>query len=212
MIYLILIVILVVVCFYFLYKHERNGVVDDDYIPISNVNSVKPSANNLKTDTLTSIFRIAKNGPNHFKMSLTKEGQLELLMFDIWFGIQALEARDIFLEYDDTQKRVEDYLLNNIQSLGLPLEKKYERIYLLRSVTDGWEREMWGLAQSDYPRTKQYLPAYLYMCFIEEPLKVYADEFLDAKIESIKMSDLADFFKVYVEHQNWLVSEFRKIK
>ena len=94
---------------------------------------------------------------------------------------------------------------------GLPPEKKFERVYLLRCVTDGWEMDMFGLAQSDYPRTKQYLPAYLYMCFIKEPLKVYAEEFLDAKIDALSSSELADFLMVYIDHQNWLVTEFRKI-
>ncbi|MCR5680202.1 MAG: hypothetical protein K6G08_08345 [Prevotella sp.] len=186
--------------------------MDNDYNSISNVSSKEPKTKNTRKDALTSIFRISEKGGDHFKAPLSKEGQLELLMFDIWFGIQSLESRGILLDYEDTQKRIEDYLIKVIQNFGLPSEKKYERVYLLRSVTDGWEREMLGLAQSDYPRTKQYLPAYLYICFIKEPLKVYADEFLEAKIDSLNISDLADFFMVFIEHQNWLVSEFRKIK
>lgn len=203
MIYLILIIILFYACYYLWYKHEEHH--------ISNNSLKEPKTKNTRKGVLTSIFRIAEKGGDHFKAPLSKEGQLELLMFDIWFGIQSLESRDIFLDYEDTQKRIEDYLIKMIQNYGLPAEKKYERVYLLRSVTDGWEREMWGLAQSDYPRTKQYLPAYLYLCFIKEPLKVYTDEVLDSKIDSLNISDLADFFMVYTEHQNWLVSEYRKI-
>jgi hypothetical protein len=163
-------------------------------------------------NTLSSIIRIAEKGSDHFNMKLSKEGRLELLMFDIWFGIQALESRGIYLDYDSTHNKIEEYLTKKIVDWGLPFEKKYERVYLLRCVTDGWEMDMYGLAQSDYPRTKQYLPAYLYMCFIKEPLKVYAEEFIDAKINALSSSELADFLMVYIEHQNWLVTEFRKIK
>ena len=105
-----------------------------------------------------------------------------------------------------------DFFMKKIVDLGLPLEKKYERLYLLRSVDGGWERDMLGLAQSDYPRTKQYLPAYLYMCFIKEPLRVYTEEFLDAKIDALSSSKLANFLMAYIEHQNWLDTEYEKIK
>ena len=35
---------------------------------------------------------------------------------------------------------------------------------------------------------------------------------IDAKIDALSSSELADFLMVYIEHQNWLVTEYRKIK
>ena len=206
MIYLFLIFVFLAFCVYISFKDNKKNSVDND-VPIYNVRGSK----NEGKDILKSIFRIAEKGADHFKMPLSKEGQLELLMFDVWFCLQSLDSKGIFLDYDDTQKRIEDYLIGIIRNFGMPSEKKYERVYLLRCVTEGWERDMFGLAQSDYPRTKQYLPAYLYMCIIKEPLKIYADDILYSKIDSLRASDLADFFMVYIEHHDWLVTELRKI-
>lgn len=209
----LIIFFIVAIGFYLLYRYEKRDTSDvTEYVSVEQ--SYKKQTTSRKgnsANALSSIFQIAEKGADHFDMNLSKEGRLELLMFDIWFGIQALESRDIYLDYDSTQNRIEEYLIKKIVDLGLPPENKLERVYLLRCVTDGWEMDMYGLAQSDYPRTKQYLPAYLYMCFIKEPLKVYAEEFLDKKIDALSSSELSDFLMVYIDHQNWLVTEYRKI-
>lgn len=211
MIYFFLVVLFVAVCLYLLYRHKSNSTKDDDYVPLSNTCSREFVPKKAEKDYLASIFRVAGKGSEHFKMPLSKEGEIELLMFDIWFGIQSLESRGLFVDYKETLNRIENFLISEIQTHGLPSEMKYERVYLLRSVSERWEMEMFGLAQSDYPRTKQYLPAYLYLCFVKDPLKVYVDEVLESIIDSLKTSDLADFFMVYIEHHEWLVSELRKI-
>ncbi len=209
----LIIILVVAIGFYLLYRYEKRDTSDvSDYDSMEQ--SYKKEITSRKGNSskaLSSIIQIAEKGADYFDMKLSKEGRLELLMFDIWFGIQTLESRDIYLDYDSTHNRIEEYLIKKIVEWGLPPERKYERVYFLRSVTDGWEMDMYGLAQSDYPRTKQYLPAYLYMCFIKEPLKVYAEEFLDAKIDALSSSELADFLMVYIDHQNWLVTEYRKI-
>lgn len=214
--YFILILFIIVVGFYLLYRYKkRNPSALADIAPEEPCFKKDTPSQKGKSDSsnvISSIIQIAEEGLDHFDMKLSKEGRLELLMFDIWFGIQALELRNIYLDYDSTHNRIEEYLTKKIVEWGLPPEKKYERVYLLRCVTDGWEKDMYSLAQSDYPRTKQYLPAYLYMCFIKEPLKVYAEEFIGAKINALSSSELADFLMVYIEHQNWLVTEYRKIK
>lgn len=210
----LIIILVVAIGFYLLYRYEKRDTSDvSDYVSMEQ--SYKKEATSRKgnsSNALSSIIQIAEKGADHFDMKLSKEGRLELLMFDIWFGIQALESRGIILDHDSTHNRIEEFLIKKIENWGLPAEKKYERVYLLRCVTDGWEMDMYGLAQSDYPRTKQYLPAYLYMCFIEGPLKVFSEELLDAKIDALSSSKLADFLMVYINHQNWLVTEYRKIK
>lgn len=214
--YFILILFIIAAGLYLLYRNKkRNPSVLTDNVPEEphfKKGSPSKKGKSDSSNILSSIIQIAEKGSDHFDIKLSKEGRLELLMFDIWFGIQALESRDIYLDYDSTHNKIEEYLTKKIVDWGLPPEKKYERVYLLRCVTDGWEMDMYGLAQSDYPRTKQYLPAYLYMCFIKEPLKVYAEESIDAKINALSSSELADFLMVYIEHQNWLVTEYRKIK
>lgn len=214
--YFIIILFIIAVGFYLLYRYKKRNLSTLTNIahqePHFKNGALSQKSKSDNSNVLSSIIQIAEKGSDHFDMKLSKEGRLELLMFDIWFGIQALKSRDIFLDYDSTHNRIEEYLTKKIIEWGLPPEKKYERVYLLRCVTDGWEMDMYGLAQSDYPRTKQFLPAYLYMCFIKEPLKVYAEEFIDAKIDALSSSELADFLMVYIDHQNWLVSEYRKIK
>lgn len=198
---------------YYLYsRYNAHRKYEVKKQPSSNasVTARRLNTSHQRKDILTSIFNVAERGVEHFNMPISKEGEFELLMFDIWLGVKVLESKNINIK--KSQERIEKFLENKIRDFGFPSEKKYERIYLLRCVTDGWENDMYGLAHSDYPRTRQYLPAYLYMCFIKEPLKVYTEDVLERKISVLNITEVADFFMIYTEHHEWLISELNKIE
>lgn len=106
------------------------------------------------------------------------------------------------------QDRIEVYLKQIASKLGLPAEKKHERIYLFRK--EGWEQDIMGLIHSDYPRTKQFLPAYMYLCIVAKPLLVFDEETTEKKINEIPASELVEFLKPFCDHYSCLVKTIMK--
>ncbi|MBC8616948.1 hypothetical protein H8788_04285 [Parabacteroides faecis] len=156
-----------------------------------------------KEDVLASIFKIAEKGMYNIDFPISKEGRFELLMFDIWLGEFLTENNSIYIDYEQKIKSTEEYLKLMASKLGLPPEKKCERIYIFRK--DGWMRDIMGLVHSDFPRTKQYLPGYLYLSMISNPLTIYVDEVSERKIDELDTSDLVEFTGPFCEHYSWLV-------
>lgn len=163
-----------------------------------------------KDDILTSIFKVAEKGMYNINFALTREGQFEVLMFDIWLGTRLMEEQNIEIDYVVWQNRIEDYLKQIIRKKGLPIENKYERVYAFRE--EGWEHDIMGLIHSDYPRTRQFLPSYMYLCMVAEPLLVFDDETTVNKIEEVPLSDVADFLSPFCEHYSWLIKTVMNLK
>ncbi len=186
-------------------KHENVPICPETY-SLQGTEQVLPAVMEV-------TFKIADEGANHFNMTLSKEGKFEVIMFDIWFILESLRAKGFNINPKEEIEMIENFLVDTCKKLALPTENKFERIYTLRELTDGWEKEMRCLAYSDYPRTKQYLPGYLYLCFIRNPLIVYPDDsIVEEKLSSVTLSELADFYIAFSEHQNWLRDEINKIK
>lgn len=160
-------------------------------------------------NSLSSVFKVAEEGMSNLQFSrITKEGLFEILMFDIWLGTRLMEDQNIDIDYEVMQNKIEGNLKSVALKLGLPVEKKLERIYIFR--TDGWENDIMGLLHSDYPKTKQFLPAYMYMCIVAKPLIVYDDETTYKKIQEIPLSDVSDFLGPFCDHYMWLVKKIMK--
>lgn len=150
-------------------------------------------------DILASIFKVAEKSMHNINFPLTEEGRIEVLMFDIWLGTKLMEEQNIEIDYMLMQNRIEAFLKKTIQKIGLPIENKYERIYLFRE--EGWERDIMGLIHSDYPRTQQFLPSYMYLCMVANPLLVFDIN----KIEEVALSDAVDFLGPFCEHYTYVV-------
>lgn len=160
-------------------------------------------------DILTSIFKVAEKGMYNFNFPITKEGRFEILMFDVWLGTRLIEEQNIDVNYVSMQNRIEVYLRQIALKLELPVEKKYERVYMFRE--DGWEHDVMGLIHSDYPRTKQFLPAYMYLCMVAKPLVVFDDETTVKESNKTSLSDVVDFLGPFCEHYSWLVQTVMKL-
>jgi hypothetical protein len=157
-----------------------------------------------KDDVLTSIFKIAEKGMSNIKFPISKEGKFEVMMFDIWLGTKLMEEK-INIDYRLMQDKIEDHLKQTALKMGLPTKRDYELIYFFRK--EGWTHDVMGLIHSDYPRTKQFLPGYLYLCVVSIPLLVFDYETTRNinKIEEIPLNDLSDFLSPFCEHYSWLV-------
>lgn len=156
-----------------------------------------------KNDVLTSIFAIAEKGIYNTDIVTSQAGKFEIIMFDIWMGTMLVEEKKINIDYVSMQNRIEDFLKQTAKNLGLPIEKKYESIYLFRQ--EGWEHDIMGLIHSDYPRTKQFLPSYMYLCMIEKPLVVFDEETIEKEINKICIDKLVNFLDPFCKHYSWLV-------
>lgn len=159
-------------------------------------------------DILATVFTIVEKSMYNIDMPISREGRFEVAMFDIWLGTMLVENNNINIDYGSMQGRIEVYLKQTASKLGLPAGMKYERIYLFRK--GGWEHDVMGLIHSDYPRTKQFLPAYMYLCIVAKPLLIFDEETTEKTINEIPTSALVDFLKPFCEHYSYLVGEFVK--
>lgn len=127
--YIIISIFVVAIGFYLFRRYGKRDDSDvSEYVSVGQpYDKNRTDRKNISSNILSSIIQIAEKGVNHFELKLSKEGQLELLMFDIWFGIQALESRDIYLDNDSTHNRIEEYLTKKIADWGLPSEKNERR-------------------------------------------------------------------------------------
>lgn len=160
-------------------------------------------------DILTSIFKVAEKGMYNLDFPLTKEGQFEILMFDIWLGTRLLEEQSANVDYMSMQNKIEVYLKQIALKLELPVSRDYKIVYMLRE--DGWEHDIMGLIHSDYPRTKQFLPAYMYLYIVAKPLIIFDDETTAKEANKISLNDVADFLEPFCEHYSWLVQTIMKL-
>lgn len=159
-------------------------------------------------DALATVFTIVEKSMYNIDIPISKEGRFEVAMFDIWLGTMLIEEQNIVIDYKLMQDRIEVYLKQIASKLGLPAEKKHERIYLFRK--EGWEQDIMGLIHSDYPRTKQFLPAYMYLCIVAKPLLVFDEETTEKKINEIPASELVEFLKPFCDHYSCLVKTIIK--
>ena len=154
------------------------------------------------------IFKSAERRMTEFNMPLANEGKFEVLMYGIWFGIKALDEFGIREDNQDLLLKVNDFLVNYAVRLGIAPDKKAERLFILRD--EEWDKETRALAHSNYPYTKQYLPKYLYMCFVDSPLVMYSSSVeLCRRAEQIDASDLIKFLSVFENYFNKLIEDYK---
>lgn len=159
---------------------------------------------------LQSIFKIAEEGMYKFDFPISNEGKFEIMMYDIWLGTELISLkRDIFIEWGQTHKNIIIYLQQAAKKLNLPPEKKVERIYFFRE--DGWKHDTIGFMKSDYPRTRQFLPEYIYLCFVKKPLIAFDEKNAMMQANEVSIGDLADFLVPFGEHHNWLILKYKKL-
>ena len=161
----------------------------------------------LNKNYLTSIYSIAERGMTEFNMPLTNEGKFEVLMYGIWLGLRTLDRYGIQLNPKESLSEVNSYLVKYAEHLGIPSEKKAERLFVLRE--EEWERDTKSLSASNYPQTKQYLPDYLYLCFVDSPLVMYSSIELSKRADQIDPSSIADFLTVFEAYYNNITHEFK---
>lgn len=158
--------------------------------------------------SLKSVFTVAEKGMYNIDFPISQEGRFEIAMFDIWVGTMLMKEQHINIDYKLMQNKIEEYLKQTALKLGLPVEKKYMMTYIFRE--EGWEHDVMGLIHSDYPQTKQFLPAYMYLCIVAHPLLVFDEETTEKKLSEIPTYELCEFLGPFCEHYSWLVKTIIK--
>lgn len=172
--------------------------------------SVDPSILKSNDRRLDRIFNIALDGVNHFQLPLTNGGKYELIMYDVWLGQEIAVDMKTFHDFGHEIDKVEEFLKETSHKLGFPDEKKLERLYIIRE--DDWAADTDGLATSDYPRTKQYIPEYLYMCIMGSPTHAYTNERLAMLLADVPFDRIITFMDAFIKHYIWAVSQFQSLK
>ena len=81
-----------------------------------------------------------------------------------------------------------------------------------------YKNEIVGLQKSDYPRTKQFIPYYIYYFINESPLENVSEEkdmnYVRACMMDYdhKMDDICYFLNIFFKHYNWLIGKYRTLK
>lgn len=164
-----------------------------------------------ETDTVISqIYDIAQKGPDHFDLSLTAGGKLELILFDLWYVEQMLSLNSDDFDDDAFIDKMASFVKEQVNKLGINSDSEYDILYYLRN--EYWEKEVMGLAKSDFPKTRQYMPIYLYLCFIKKPLHVIDDtNRMKELVSDVPTTELVKFLDAYIKHQHWLVTQYKSI-
>lgn len=143
-------------------------------------------------------------------MPLSNEGKFELVMYDVWLGQKITTNYEEFHDFGHEIDMVENFLKETSHKLGLSEGKKLERLYLIRE--DDLEADTYGLVTSDYPRTKQYIHEYLYMCIVGSPTNVYTEERLAMLLADVPFDRIMNFMDAFIKHYNWVISQFQALK
>lgn len=161
-----------------------------------------------REESVETIFKIAEEGMFNMPIAMTPQGRLEVYMFDVWLGVQMLEKKKIHVSYELIFSKIESI---KTQKLNLSKEIPCDMIYCER--IEGWEHDIHGLVMSDYPRTKQFLPGYMYLCMIEKPLSIFADNnaISDYINNELDIANLADFLSPFSEHYIWIYTKITKL-
>ena len=169
----------------------------------------------IEEATLNAIFKVALEGMENFNFpgGLTNAGKFELLMFDIWFGTIFVEKRGLDFDFDLKLKKIDSFLTQIAEKFHLPTNGGFEALYLLRQ--EGWDYDLYHLLHSDYPRTKQYISRYLYLCIVVEPFMLYdmGECFYRlARLYEENKNSNEDilFVGAFYDHHSWLVKRLRQ--
>ena len=172
----------------------------------------------IEEATLNAIFKVALEGMENFNFpgGLTNAGKFELLMFDIWFGTIFVEKRGLDFDFDLKLKKIDSFLTQLGEMLHLPSIGGFDALYVLRQ--EGWDYDLYHLLHSDYPRTKQYISGYLYLCIIVEPFILYeiGEEYfyklMQLEKENMKRGRYEGllFTRAFYEHHSWLVKQLHQ--
>ena len=124
-------------------------------------------------DILNIIVPLAEEGvkkmENDFKHA-TNEGKFEIFMFNVFIGwMYFLERNEI-----DTASDIGNQKMLKLFEYSLKQNIKWkisDLVEIYKERFRSYKMDLSGLQNSNYPKTKQYLPAYTFNSMYYEPLK-----------------------------------------
>lgn len=174
-----------------------------------------------KSEVVMKILNTSNNALNTFQTSCNptdKKGLFEVLMFNVFFCWSYYHERDLFYPNKGMVLVKLNFLHKKSTDFGIDLKySEFTKLYQKRF--SDFKEELKIFVKSDYPRTKQYLPKYIFSVFYYEQLKLFpdvsdildswislqSDEYEDSNLEErrgvTKYNELAEFtadFQMYL--------------
>jgi len=169
----------------------------------------------VKPDILGTICPIAEEGVNYLEQnykSVNNTGKFEIYMFNILLGwMYYLERDQINIQSDiGNQKLLKLYEYSLKSGIKWKITQMVE---LYKERFKSFKKDIQGLQKSNYPETKQYLPAYTFSVIYYEQLEKYPDmdwtDYNDEnKFDTEKNKELSEFTGTLIDQINWI---YRKL-
>lgn len=171
------------------------------------------------SEVLDVIFEVAHEGTSNLEKLFKKTdnaGKLEMIMFYVGLCWLFVQERKILQVTEELGKKLLSRLNEVSTQLGVNLND--EQIFVLyKNRYSAVKDELDGLKNSDYPRTKQYIPQHSFVIFYYEQLRLFPSyaglEVKDDDYESfdvMKMEELHEFTKAFVDNLNWVIQLMEK--
>lgn len=167
-----------------------------------------------KNDILNIIVPLAEEGVRNIESDFkptTKEGKFEIFMFNIFLGWMYFLERDKI----DTSSDIGNQKLLKLFEYSLKQNIKWEisdLVVVYKERFRSYKEDLSGIQKSNYPKTKQYLPAYTFNSMYYEPLKKYQDlswtDFNNMdKFDVEKCEELSEFTGALISQINRIFKE-----
>lgn len=151
-------------------------------------------------------FRLAKNSIADFESNygskISDSSRYEVYMLGMMVGFLNLLERGKIPRSNESVDMLISTCILGAKEMGV---SSTQLVPLIRSRISGLKADLVGLATSNYPETKQFIPFYTYNAIVFEPLIINQD-LSWTKLSEIddyeKMEEASFFLSVYVSHVN----------
>lgn len=168
-----------------------------------------------ESDIIEKIAFISRSGINVLESNfrhLNNAGKLEIFMFNLlvcW--IYVLTEKIIQRDDEKALHNLGKEIYIQSAKFGTNLQVQ-EAIELYQTRFKMFAKDISGIKNSDYPRTKQYLPTYTFSAIYydqlnKEPNLEWANFDNDEELDIKRIEELSNFIQPFIQQYNWILKE-----
>lgn len=161
-------------------------------------NLFKKKENNNHLATILGLSYISLDTFQTICKPTNKKGLFEVLMFNVFYCWTYYNERELINPNNSMINKKILYLHEKASEFGISIgQEDFIKLYQNRFIH--FEKEFMLFNKSDFPRTKQYLPAYIFSVIYYEQLKFTPDlsELMNAKKQKEYSDDVVGMNKFF---------------
>jgi hypothetical protein len=160
---------------------------------------------------IAKVINFSKNSISFFLESwnhpISKEGEFEVLIFGACIGFLHGLEKGLIERNNDSIEHLNFLLFKEMHIQNFMEQESLKGTNYFRVRLNALKKDLVGMAMSDYPKTKQYIPYYTFNCINYEPLKVeqdlsWAKSGGNEGMNMEKRILASDFLRAYSTHHN----------